>query len=246
MQSQFEDLNVRLIQVRFKPEVEAEEFETFVQRTGLEPRQLHPANVLRDGLDAGMLEGMDAVIIGGAGAYSAAQTYEWTQGLIDLVFEIHAREIPLFGSCWGHQIIARAFGGNVIHDPVRAEIGCHPVHLTQAGRTDPLLGGFPPMFMANMGHHDRVERLPEQAVELATSAVSPFQAFVIEGKPIYGTQFHSELNAETERARLFAYREHYPILQDEAAFQAVIRTLRETTEVDQLLNLFLRTFAVRL
>lgn len=246
MPSRFEELNVRLIQVRLKPEIEAEEFETFVQRTGLEPHQLHTANVLRDGVGRDSLEGMDAVIIGGAGAYSATQTYEWTQSLIDLVLEIHDRDIPLFGSCWGHQIIARAFGGSVIHDPKRAEIGCHPVHLTRAGRSDPLLGGFPQMFMANMGHHDRVERLPDRAVELATSAISPFQAFVIEGKPIYGTQFHSELNADTERARLFAYRDHYPILQDEAAFQAVIRTLRETTEVDRLLNLFLRTFAVEL
>ena len=245
MPHRFEDLNVRLIQVRFKPEVEAEEYRTFVRRTGLEPAQLRAANVLKDVVDETLLEGMDAVIIGGAGAYSVTQTYDWTQSLIDLVLEISNRNMPLFGSCWGHQFIARAFGGSVIHDPDRGEIGCHPVELTPEGRNDRLFGDFPSPFMANMGHHDRVDRLPENAVELATSAVSPVQAFVIRGSPIYGTQFHSELDAETERSRLFAYRSHYPILQDDATFQEIVDTLRETTEVDGLLKLFLERFALR-
>jgi GMP synthase (glutamine-hydrolysing) len=187
---------------------------------------------------------MDAVMIGGAGAYSVTHTYGWTQDLIDLVVEIRDRKIPLFGSCWGHQFIARALGGTVIHDPERAEIGCLPVELTGAGLDDPLFNGFPREFLANMGHHDRVETLPNTAVELASSPVCEFQAFRIEGSPIYGTQFHSELNAETERTRLYAYRRHYPGLHDDDDFAAVIATLRETTEVDRLLQLFLLRFAV--
>jgi GMP synthase (glutamine-hydrolysing) len=172
------------------------------------------------------------------------ETYDWTQSLIDLVLETAERNVPLFGSCWGHQFIARAFGGSVIHDPGSAEIGCHPVQLTAEGRLDPLLGGFPSTFMANMGHHDRVNRLPKNAIELATSAISPVQAFVIRDKPIYGTQFHSELDADTERSRLYAYRGHYPALQDEESFQQIVGTLQKTTEVDGLLKLFLQKFAL--
>ena len=240
----FEDITVRLLQVRLIPEIEAEEYTTFLQRTGLSSHQLLATNVLKEPLRTRALDGIDAVIIGGAGAYSVTHTYSWTKDLTRLVQQIYRRHIPLFGSCWGHQFIARAFGGSVIHDPERVEIGCLPVQLTDAGRNDELFGGFPGEFMANMGHHDRIERLPKGAVELATSSISAYQAFRIIGRPIFGTQFHSELNADTERARLYAYRDHYPILQDEKSFQSIIRTLRPTTEVDGLLNLFLRTFAV--
>jgi GMP synthase (glutamine-hydrolysing) len=245
MANRFSDLTVRLIQVRLKPEIESEEFETFRRRTGLEKRQLLTTNAIRDPLDERILDRVDAVIIGGAGAYSVTHTYDWTQDLIDLVLKMDDRRIPLFGSCWGHQFIARALGGSVIHDPTRSEIGCLPVELTDSGQSDELLGSFPSAFMANMGHHDRIDRLPQGGIELATSAVSPFQAFRIVDRPIYGTQFHSELDAECERTRLYAYRKHYPQLRDEKSFQAIIKTLRPTTEVDGLLNLFLRRFAAK-
>ena len=244
MVERFEDLNVRLIQVRLKPDVLAEEYATFIERTKLAEHQLHSTNAITQSLDFGILEDVDAVLIGGAGAYSAAQTYEWTDDLTRLVHETRDRDLPLFGSCWGHQFMARALGGSTIHDPTRIEIGCLPVELTEPGESDELFGGFPRTFMANMGHHDRVERLPDDAIELATSTVSPYQAFKIVGKPIYGTQFHSELNATTEEARLYAYRDHYPSLRDDATFHAVIDSLQETTEVDGLLNRFLNTFAV--
>lgn len=244
MADRFENLTVRLLQVRLKPDIEAEEHQTMVRRTGLADHQLLATNVLKEPLDGRVLDGVDAVIIGGAGAYSVTQTYAWTEHLIRLVQQIHSQRIPLFGSCWGHQLIARAFGGSVVHDGERTEIGCLPVELTEAGRTDELFGSFPAKFMANMGHHDRVDRLPEGAIELATSVVSPYQAFRFVDRPIYGTQFHSELDAETERARLHAYRHHYPVLRDEESFQSIIRSLRPTTEVDGLLNLFLRTFAL--
>ena len=245
MVRKFEDLNVRLIQVRLKPEIEAEERATFLNRTRLEPHQLHATNALKVKLRHDLLDDVDAVIIGGAGAYSVTKTYAWTDGLIELVQEIHDRELPLFGSCWGHQFIARALEGSVVHDPSRVEIGCLPVELTESGCRDVLFRSFSSRFMANMGHHDRVERLPEGAIELATNKISPYQAFKIADRPIYGTQFHSELNASTERARLYAYRKHYPSLKDETAFQAVIDSLRETTEVDGLLNRFLKTFGVK-
>ena len=40
-----------------------------------------------------------------------------------------------------------------------------------------------------MGHHDRVSVLPDGAVELARNDTAPYQAFRLDGLPIYGTQF---------------------------------------------------------
>ncbi|MFT4603971.1 MAG: GMP synthase (glutamine-hydrolyzing) [Rhodothermales bacterium] len=234
---------VFLLQARGEPEMEAQEQGCFLERCRLAPEQLISRNVLHDTINRDLLDGIDAFMIGGAGAYSATQTYDWTPAALDLIQQAAEIGMPTFGSCWGHQMIARALGGTVEHDPTRAEMGCHKIRLTNAGQADQLFRGFPKSFLANMGHHDRVTMLPPGAVEMAMNDSQPNQAFRMEGLPIYGTQFHSELDARRERDRLHAYREHYLAeLPDEDAFLAAVNSLRETTEVDHLLADFLKTF----
>lgn len=166
--------------------------------------------------------------------------------LLQLVQRANDLSFPTFGSCWGHQLIARALGGTVIHDHERAELGCHHVELTDEGLNDALFKDFPPSFYANMGHHDRVSRLPANGVELANNASQPNEAFRIKDKPIFGTQFHSELDAHRERERLIRYRTYYKDqLHSEEVFQSIIHGLQETTEVDHLMFDFLTKFAVR-
>ncbi|MEM0963252.1 MAG: type 1 glutamine amidotransferase [Bacteroidota bacterium] len=233
-----------LVQIRDKPEVLAEEQESFLARTTLSPDQLAVTSALSDPIHPQLLDDVDAVMIGGAGAYSVTQTYGWTDDLIGLCQACADRSVPLFGSCWGHQFIARAFGGEVINDPDHAEMGTHTVEVTEAGRQDPLFGTLPAQFGTQMGHQDRVSRLPESAVELARNDVAPYQAFRLRGLPIYGTQFHSELDATTERQRLVAYRSHYPEMADDDRFQIVLDALHETPEADDLLRRFLLLYAV--
>jgi GMP synthase (glutamine-hydrolysing) len=223
--------------------MEIQEQGCFLERCLLDPDQLISKNVLRDPIGREALDDVDAFMIGGAGAYSATQTYEWTPAALDLIRYAAEIKMPTFGSCWGHQMIARALGGTVEHDPTRAEMGCHRIQLTEAGQADKLFRGFPTTFLANMGHHDRVTKLPPGAVEMAMNDSQPNQAFRMEGLPIYGTQFHSELDASRERDRLYAYREHYLAdLPSEDDFLAAVNSLRETTEVDHLLSDFLRLF----
>jgi GMP synthase (glutamine-hydrolysing) len=241
----YDQLRVRLIQIRLEPAILEEEQQTFLDRCLLAPHQMVVSNAIRDRLESSLLRNVDAVLIGGAGAFSATQDYTWMPNLTHLIEVIYDEGIPLFGSCWGHQYIARVFGGRVINDPDRSEMGCHSVRLTEAGSADELLKDFPPVFKANMGHQDRVSLLPDGAVELATNGTAPFQAFRMKDRPIYGTQFHSELNAEAERARLYEYRDHYPLMKDETSFQSVLDSLAETTEVDSLLPRFLNQFAVQ-
>ena len=100
--------------------------------------------------------------------------------------------------------------------------------------------------MANMGHHDRVTKLPDEAVELARNSSQPFEAFRIKDRPIYGTQFHSELDAARERERLYRYRSYYlEELPSEEQFQAFLDDLAETAEVDDLMYGVLTKFATK-
>ena len=232
-------LRIRLVQIRERADVLAEERASFATRCGVSTGQIATTNALHEPLRSDLLDAADAFFIGGAGAYSATETYGWTPGLIDLCHAAADRAVPTFGACWGHQFLARAFGGTVVHDPARAEMGTHSIHVTEAGRADPLFDGVPDAFDAQMGHHDRVAVLPPGGVELARNAVAPFQAFRLGDAPIYGAQFHPELDVHAERARLVAYRAHYPESGDDAAFDAMLAGLRDTPHADGLLRRFL-------
>ena len=237
-------VRVRLIQIRDREAVRREEQDSFRARTGLARHQLAVTSALTDALTPSLLDDVDAVMIGGAGAYSVTETFGWTQALVDLCLACGDREVPLFGSCWGHQFVARAFGGTVINDSERSEMGTVDVDLTDAGRRDPLFATLPDRFATQMGHHDRVSVLPPHAVELAMTHVAPHQAFRIGDLPIYGTQFHSELDEATERGRLITYRPYYPEMADDAVFQATLDALRPSPDADDLLRRFLLLYAV--
>lgn len=246
MSKPFDDIRVLLIQARDTADIEDQEQLCFLERCRLRPDQLVTANVTRDRLDTALLDGVDALMIGGAGEYSITQDYPFVPALNDLIFAAYETHLPTFGSCWGHQVIAKAFGGTVIKDRARGEFGSRWVELSHAGRKDPLFGDFPHRFLANMGHHDRVTVLPENAIELAFNESQPHQAFRMKNRPMYGTQFHSELDAARERERLLRYRDNYrEDLGSEEVFQEVLASLAETTDVDHLLNDFLDKFVVR-
>lgn len=244
MAPSYDRLRVRLIQIREKPAVIREEQASFRARTQLTPDQLVVTDALSDALSPALLDDVDALMIGGAGAFSVTETYAWTQSLIDVCRACADREVPLFGSCWGHQFIARAFGGEVIHDPERSEMGTVEVALTTLGTTDALLGTLPDRFETQAGHQDRVSVLPPGASELAANATAPNQAFRMDGTGIYGTQFHSELDAETERQRLVAYRAHYPEMADDEVFRETIEAVRPSPHADDLLRRWLLLYAV--
>lgn len=235
-------MRVRLVQIRSRADVLAEERASFATRCGLDVGQVETVNALSEPLASDALDGVDALFIGGAGAHSVTETFVWTDALVALCYESAGRGLPTFGTCWGHQFLARAFGGTVVHDAARAEMGVHPVSLTDAGRADALFGELPDRFETQMGHHDRVAVLPPGAVELACNETAPFQAFRMGDAPVYGAQFHPELDAAGAHARLVTYRAHYPEGGDDAAFETMLGALRPTPHTDGLLRRFLELF----
>lgn len=244
MSRSLDTLRIVLIQARNTSDMELQEQQCFAERCRVVPEQFVTANVAHDPISLDLLHDADAVMIGGAGEYSALDDYAWMANLHELVRACVDRALPLFGSCWGHQVIACALGGTVIHDEERAEFGCGDIILTAAGQADPLFAEYPTVFRANLGHHDRVTELPKDAVELAYNNSQRNQAFRLAGLPIYGTQFHSELDAERERERLVKYRPLYiSAMGGEEAFQAALDSLAPTTEADHLLHDFLVAYA---
>lgn len=201
---------VLLLQVRDHPEAECHECACFIDASGLPSEAFVCRNLVqRPELAWAEVAPFDVLLIGGAGAHSATEEHSFTAPLADVVRRWVEAGRPLLGSCWGHQFLAWAFGGEAITDPEREEVGTFDVHITEAGRDDPLLAGTPTPFAAQLGHHDRVATLPPEFVELARSERCRNQIIRRQGTLVYGTQFHCELDAQRLRERLAMYQASY-------------------------------------
>ncbi len=228
------ELRVLLIQVRDAPEVAEHECYALRSVTGLRAEQVRAVNLaLEDRVGWDDVESSDAVIIGGAGVHSAVNDDPFTDELERLVVRMVDEGVTLFGSCYGHQFIARALGGRVVHDERRAEVGAVDVFATEAAEGDPIFGRCPTRYTVLMGHQDRVDALPDGAVELAYSEKCRNQAFRLEGLPVWGTQFHAELTPERLVERLARYRHYAP---DDAEFDRITRSLGSTPHASELLR----------
>jgi GMP synthase (glutamine-hydrolysing) len=232
------ELRLIVLQIRDDERIERQERDCFVRLSGLEADQFAWWNVVeRPAVSFADVDGYDAVVIGGAGAHSVTETYPFTAPLARIVDRLAAERRPLFGSCWGHQFVAQTLGGEVLTDPEREELGTYPIELTAAGRRDPWLAGLPPRFGVQLGHHDRVTRLPPGGVELAFSELCPNQAFRLAGAPVYGAQFHVELDQASFVARARAYADEY--LAGPDALDRLIASLEPTPEASTLFARFL-------
>ena len=230
-----------LLQVRDDLPAEDQERLCFLEACGLEPEQLECINLTRQSNIAwSQLAGCAALLVGGAGAYSATRTYDFTSSLEDLIRQAVASGLPFFGSCFGHHAMVRALGGRVVTDHQTGEVGTFEIELTAVGRRDSLLEGFPDRFAAQLGHHDRVQILPEGIVELAASQRCRFQLLRVVGKPVYSSQFHAEMTDQHLLARLEMYRDTY--LAERTSFDEISDSVQPSPWADRLLSRF-RTLA---
>ena len=114
---------------------------------------------------------------------------------------------PFWGSCLGAQLLAASLGARVFAGPA-PEVGVLAVELTEAGRSDPVLGALPPRIDTLQWHGDTFD-LPDGGVLLASSPAYPHQAFRV-GRAAYAVQFHVEVTEAMgeEWASVPAYAEY--------------------------------------
>jgi GMP synthase (glutamine-hydrolysing) len=121
----------------------------------------------------------------------------------DSVFQLG---VPVLGICYGMQAMAHQLGGRVAAATER-EFGYAEVTVTAPSkllddihdRRDRSGQGVLDVWMS---HGDRVDRLPEGFVPLASTATIPFAAMCDERRRFYGVQFHPEVTHTPQGARL--------------------------------------------
>jgi GMP synthase (glutamine-hydrolysing) len=107
-----------------------------------------------------------------------------------LIEEALKDDKPVLGVCLGSQLLAATLGAEV-KSGAQKEIGWHRVTLTEYAATDALWKELPARFTAYHWHGD-VYDLPQGAVSLASSELTPCQGFRY-GANAYGFLFHMEV-----------------------------------------------------
>jgi GMP synthase (glutamine-hydrolysing) len=155
-------------------------------------------------------------------------TAGWLRGAV-------AAGLPLFGICFGHQLLAAALGGRVADHPAGMELGTVEVEAAAPAGEDALFGGMPARYAVQATHAQGVVALPPGAVVLAGNAHEPHHAVRFAPR-CWGVQFHPEADAAVMRGYVAAYS------ADAAAGRKRIGLLgepvRETPEANALLARF--------
>jgi len=132
------------------------------------------------------------ILSGGPASVYAKDAYHPHKGIWDL-------GLPILGICYGMQLIAQHFGGEVI-PATRHEYGKAKLHIIEPN--SPIFRGVDNDTTVWMSHSDRVERLPDGFKVLATSDNSPYATIANEDRDIYAFQFHPEVHHSEQGTKM--------------------------------------------
>jgi len=130
----------------------------------------------------------------------------WSEDCAGWVRDAMDASLPLFGICYGHQLMSYALGGRIDYLGDGREIGTGEVELTEAAREDSLLAGVPSLFAAHFIHEQTVAEPPAGAVVLARNHRDRHQMLRY-GPTAVSVQFHPEFTAPVMRAYFDVMRE---------------------------------------
>jgi len=156
---------------------------------------------------------------------SKASVYEdkpWITALQDYFIELNQQNKKLVAVCFGHQLVAQAFGGVTSKSDKGWGVGVHSseIHTEKAWMNPPL-----PTANLVVSHQDQVTKLPKTAELIAGNAFCPYGMFQL-GDNILTLQGHPEFSKAYSKT-LMHYREE-KIGTD--VRQEGIRSLQKSTD----------------
>ena len=142
----------------------------------------------------------DKIIVSGSKT-SVTEDSPWISAQMEFLKTAVDSGKPVLGVCYGHQLLVRALGAkqNVRKSPT-PEIGWTQIEVLKPSA---LTAGLPSSFYSFSWHLDEVCELPAGMIHLARSESCAIQAYQIEGRPVFGIQFHPEKNLNEATASFF-------------------------------------------
>ena len=181
-------------------------------------------------------EGFAGAIVTGSGAM-VTDRHDWSERSAGWLRDAAHAGMPLFGICYGHQLLAHALGGEVGDNPAGREMGTIELHLEPHAVGDPLFAGLPARFPAHATHMQSVQRMPAAASVLASSVQDACQAFRW-GEHAWGVQFHPEFS--TSHMRGYVRARQAALAQEGRNAGEVSRNIAATPHARRVLRRFVR------
>jgi GMP synthase (glutamine-hydrolysing) len=183
--------------------------------------------------DHGLFSG---VLVTGSGAM-VTERHAWSERTADWLRDGLDDALPVFGICYGHQLLAHALGGEVGDNPSGREMGTVPVDLHPAAAQDVLFSALPSTFAAQVTHLQTVLRPPADVAVLARSQQDHCQAFRWRDHA-WGLQFHPEFSVDHMRGYVHARRE--ALQREGQCHQRMARNVKPTPQARGVLRRFAR------
>jgi GMP synthase-like glutamine amidotransferase len=196
-----------------------------ILRTGVPPADLEPRFGLYDDMFARLLgAGFETVSYDvQAGEYpahpsehpaylvtgSAAGVYDplpWIPPLKDFLRAAKG-EAKLIGICFGHQIMADAFGGRVEKSERGWGVGIQEYGILER---PPFMAEAPDRILVPVSHQDQIVHQPPATRIVAASEFSPFGMLRYEDQPAISMQFHPEFEPGYGEGLLETRRDRIP------------------------------------
>lgn len=237
-----------ILQLRPEDDTSDNEYQAILKYGGLKPEQTRRLRIEQNGIPENLiLDDYCAVIVGGSPFDISTPVAEKSaiQLKIEADFErllthIVRLDFPFLGACSGNGLLGSHLGTSISKRYGEA-VGCVALDLTEAGKQDPLLQGFPDQIMVLLGHKEACDSLPASATLLMTGAACPVQMFRI-GNNVYATQFHPEGDSEGFILRIHAYRHHGYFEPHEADLLIAAVSQHETPYAQKILRRFVQRY----
>ena len=131
------------------------------------------------------------------------EEHSWIPIVSQLIRDIYDNKLPIFGVCFGHQLIAQALGGNVEKSIKGWGLG---LHTYQINNKTNYMGNLSSEVTLNICHQDQVLSPPNGATVYAKSDFCENAGFYIKDK-VLTMQAHPEFLVDFIKALLTARRD---------------------------------------
>ena len=205
---------ILVLQLRPEDATSDSEYACFLKYGGLRAEDTCRIRIEKHGIPDNLdVDDYSAIIVGGSpfDISTPEEMKSTIQKKIEADFnrllqQVVTRDIPFLGACSGNGLLGNYLGTHISTKYAEA-VSCVTLDITEAGKHDKLLSGFPAQIDVLLGHKEAVDTTPEGATLLMTGRDCPVQMFRV-GENVYATQFHPEGDAEEFSLRIDTYRNH--------------------------------------
>ncbi len=196
-----------------------------------------------DRLTKELLDDITHIIYGGSGeCYMGRESKDsdWLHHVYDFTDEVLERKIPLFGICFGFQLIAMHAGAKIMAKPEFEELGAFEMKQTDEARSDSLFSHLTESYPANFAHVETVVDFPESIINYGDSSMVECEAYRIKDENVWAVMYHSELNRQQMIDRWNLYSDQGNDQYDNGNLDDVFANLEETEGALQVLKKFVQ------